>query len=48
MITECSKNYVAFAENGVPSPDRLISPFDGRPILPLWGDVIYGWSLISL
>ena len=28
-----------------PSPCHLLSPFGGPPTLPLWGDIIYGWSL---
>ena len=36
---------ITSAENRVPPPCHLMSPFGGTPSLPLWGDVIYGWSL---
>ena len=40
------KKDVSFATIRVSTPRRLTSPFGDPTYLPLWGDVVYGWSLI--
>ena len=47
QLFETLKNDVAFPKKKVPTYISFRRLWEGPPSLPLWGDVVYGWSLIA-